>query len=82
MRRVGLGDHLAELCGGSGQIALHHLCQTEAPAARTRDEPVADRVGEVASFFGGRARRDRVTLAHDRRVRLPAEDLAQPPPVA
>ena len=27
----------------------------------TRVGPVADRVGEVASFFGGRAHRERVT---------------------
>ena len=30
--RVGLGDHLTELRGGSGQIAPHQLCHTETPA--------------------------------------------------
>ena len=68
MSRLGLGGHRAELCDGSGQIALLHLCQPEAPAALPRVGPVTDRVGEVASFFGGRARRDRVTR-DDRRVR-------------
>ena len=37
------------------------LYHCEVPAAQARVEPVTDRVGEVASFFGGRARRDRVT---------------------
>ena len=46
----------------------------------TRVEPVTDRVGEVASFFGGRARRDRVT-GGDRCVGLPGQDLAEPPPI-
>jgi hypothetical protein len=78
---VGLGYHLAELRHGADQIALDALRHTEAPAALTRIEPVADRIGEVATFFGGRARRDRVTL-QDRPERLPAEDLAQPPPIA
>ena len=58
---LGLGGQLGELCDGSGQIALQHLCHSEAQAALARVEPVTDRVGEVASFFGGRARRDRVT---------------------
>ena len=80
MSCLGLGHHLAELCGGSDQIALIHLCISEAPAAQPRAVPVTDRVGEVASFLGGRARRDRVT----REVaagRLPGEDLAEPPPI-
>ncbi len=53
---LGLGDHLAQLCDGSSQIALVKLCQTQAHAAVARVESVTDRVGEVASFFGGRAR--------------------------
>ena len=39
----------------------HHLRHPEVKATQTRVEPVADRVGEVASFLGGRAHRDRVT---------------------
>ena len=64
--RLGLGGQLAELCDGSGQIALHHLRRPEAKAALARVEPVTDRVGEVASFLAGRAYRDRVTRG-DRR---------------
>ena len=81
MRRVGLGGHLADLCDGRGQIAPHHLCHTEAPATETRVEPVAKRLGEIASFLGGRARRDRIA-GDERRECLPAEDLAEPPPVS
>ena len=66
---LGLGGHRTELCDGSSQIALVYLCQPQADAAVARVEPVTDRVGEVASFFGGRARRDRVT-GGDRCVRL------------
>ena len=65
---LGLGGHRAKLCDGSGQIALPYLCHTQAYAAVARVEPVPDRVGEVASFFGGHARRDRVT-GGDRCVR-------------
>ena len=72
----GLGHQLGELCGGSGQIALPYLCRSEAPAALARVVPVADRVGEVASFLTGRARRDRVTR-RGCRERLPGEDLAR-----
>ena len=46
-----------------------------------RGEPVTDGVGEVASFFGGRAHRDRITR-HERPVRLPEQDLVEPPHVA
>ncbi len=59
--RLGLGHHLAELCDGSGQIAAHHLRPPEVKATHTRVEPVADRVGEVASFLAGCAHPDRVT---------------------
>ena len=38
-----------------------HLRQRQVKATQTRVEPVADRVGEVAPFFGGRAHRERVT---------------------
>ena len=75
------GGHRAELCGGSGQITLHPPRHSEAPAALARVEPVTDRVGEIASFLTGRARRDRVPH-EDRPAPLPAEDLAEPPPVA
>jgi hypothetical protein len=77
---LGLGHQLAELCGGTGQITLIYVRKSEAPAALARGEPVTDRLGEVASLFGGRARRDRVTGVV-RCGRLPGEDLAEPPPV-
>jgi hypothetical protein len=38
-------------------------------------ESIADRVGDVASFFAGRSRRDRVT-SYARRRGLQGEDLA------
>ena len=60
MGRLGLGGHRAELCDGTSQIALDCLCQTQAYAAVPRVRPVTDSVGEVESFLGGRARRDRV----------------------
>ena len=78
--RLGLGRHLAELCDGSGQIAAHHLRRPEIKAALARVEPVADRVGEVASFLTGRAHRDRVTRGVGA-LRLQGEDLAEPPPI-
>jgi hypothetical protein len=78
--RLRVGYHRTELCDGSGQIAFHQLCPPEAHATRTRVGPVTDRIGEIASFFGGRACRDRIT-GHDRRRALPGEDLAQPPPI-
>ena len=68
--RVGLGNHLTQLRDGSNHITGHRLCYTETPPARTRREPFTDGVGEVASFFGGRAYRDRITR-HDRPERLP-----------
>ena len=74
----GLGGHRAELCDGSSQIALERLCQTQAHAAVPRVGPVTDSVGEVASFFGGHARRDRVT-GGDCCARLPGQNLAEPP---
>ena len=45
-----------------------------------RVESVTDRIGEVASFFGGHARRDRVT-GGDRCIGLLSQDLAEPPPI-
>ncbi len=51
MCSLGLGGQLAELCDGSGQIALNSLCQSEAPAALARGEPVTDRLGEIASLL-------------------------------
>ena len=42
---------------------------------------VTDRIGKIASFFGGDARGDRITGC-DRRVGLPRQDLAEPPAVA
>ena len=60
---LGLDRDLAKLCGGYRQIALLQLCPAEPRAALARVEPVADCVGEVASSFGGRAGRDRVTRA-------------------
>jgi hypothetical protein len=59
--RLGLGRHLAELCDGSGQITACHLRQPQPKTARTRVGPIADRVGKIASFFSGRAHRERVT---------------------
>ena len=59
--RRGLGRHVAQLFVSSDQIAICPLRQPEPKAALTRVGPVADRVGEVASFFGRRARRERVT---------------------
>ena len=78
---LGLGHHLAQLGDRSGQITLHHLRAGEPPPALPRSEPVPDRVGDVASFFAGRAHRNRIP-GHERRMRLLAEDLAQPPPVS
>ena len=67
MSRLGLGGHSRELCDGSGQIALV-TCAIPRHKRHWREvRPVADRVGEVASFFGGRARRDRVTRDDRRR---------------
>ena len=62
---------------GSSQVAPHHLFPSEAHAALMRDERVADRIGEVASFFTGHPHRPSVTR-DERRVRLQGEDLAQP----
>src|SRR6202035_5823028 len=78
---VGLGHQLGELRGGTGQITLPALCDSEAPTALERVEPVTDRLGEIASFLTGGAHRDQITR-HKRRERLPAEDLAEPPRVA
>jgi hypothetical protein len=75
---LGLGHQLGELCGGSDQITSKYLCHSEAVAALARPERVADRLGEIASFFGERAPRDRVT-GGDRCDRLGGEDLAEPP---
>jgi hypothetical protein len=77
----GLGHQLGELCGRTGQITLKYLCDSKAEAAPPRAEPVADRVGEIASLFGGRAHRQRVTR-HDCGGGLLGEDLAEPPPIA
>ena len=74
MGRLGLGHQSAELCDGFGQLALHHLCPPETPAALASVESIADRVGDVTSFFAGRTGRDRVT-SDDRRRGLPGEDL-------
>ena len=79
--RVGLGNQLGELRIEAHQIALTKLCKCEVPATPPRAEPVSDRLGEVTSFFAGRARRDRRTR-QGRRARLPAEDQSEPPPVA
>ena len=46
----------------------------------TRVEPVADCVGEVASFLAGCAHPEQVTR-RSAALRLPGEDLAQPPPI-
>ena len=81
MSRVGLGNHLAQLRDGPSQLTARPLCQTENPAALARVEPITDGVGEVASFFGGLACCDRITH-HEGHERLPAQDLAEPPPVA
>src|SRR5882757_1438468 len=81
MSCLGLGTQFAQLCDGADQITLKRACDTNAPTTSTRVGSVADRVGNVPSFFGGLARSDRITR-HDRPDRLPAEDLAQPPPVA
>jgi hypothetical protein len=59
--RRGLGRHLVQLCDSSGQIAACRPREPQPKAALTRVGPVADRIGEVASFFGGRARREPVT---------------------
>jgi len=57
----GLGLQVAQLFDSSGQIAACPPRQPEPKAALTRVGPVADRIGEIASFFGGRARRERLT---------------------
>ena len=77
VRCLRVGHQLAELRGGSDQVAPHHLCPTQAKAARTGAVPVADRVGKVASFLAGRAPRDRIT-GQKRPICLPAQDLAEP----
>src|SRR5262249_40972200 len=81
VRRLGLGRHLAQLCDSSGQIATLRLHQPQPQAACTRVGTIADRIGEIASFFGGRARGERVTR-NCGALRLEGEDLAQPPLVA
>ena len=58
---LGLVGHRDELCDASGKITLIYLCDSEVPAAPACVKPVTDRVGEIASLLGGRARRDRVT---------------------
>ena len=78
---LGLVRDLGELGAGSGKIALQQLPKNEEIAALARDEPITDRLAEIASLFGGHAQCDRVTR-QVRRARLPDEDLAQPPRVA
>ena len=51
---------VGELCAGPGRITLEQLCNSKGETALARGPSVADRVGEVASFFGGRARKDRI----------------------
>ena len=77
----GLVGHRGELCYRSGQITVRYLCDSEAEAAPARVEPVTDRFGEIASRFGGRARRERVTRGACCDG-LRDEDLAEQPPVA
>ena len=78
---LGLGNHLTQLRDESRRITGHPLCHPEIPPAPMRGEPVTDGDGEVASFLGGRAYRDRITH-HDRPERLPTQNLAEPPSVA
>ena len=68
--RLGLGGQVGELCGGSRRIALEYL-RFQGRGGTGASPPVADRVGEVASFFGGRARHDRVTRDGRGPARLP-----------
>ena len=73
--RFALGDHGPESRNGSAYIAFHQLHKREALPTDPRVGPVTNRVGEIASFFTGRAGRDGV--AHvDPGVGLPGEDLA------
>ena len=78
---ISLGHQLGEFCLGSSQVAPHHLFPSGPHAALMRDERVADRIGEVASFFTGHPHRPRITR-DERRVRLQGEDLAQPQLIA
>src|SRR4029078_7755418 len=59
--RRGPGRHLAQLFDSSDQITSCPLREPQPKAAHTRVGPIADCVGEIASFFGGRADRERVT---------------------
>ena len=80
VRRLSLGRHLAQLCGGSGEIAPRRLRRPEVKATHARVEPITDRVGEIASFLASCAYPERVT--RDLGVlRLQGEDLAEPPPI-
>ena len=60
MGRFGLGRESAELRDGFGELALHHLGPADSPALASV-ESVADRGGDVTSFFTGCAGRDRLT---------------------
>src|SRR5581483_4760129 len=57
----GVGQQIGDMCGGASEFALMYLCPSETVAAYPRVVPVADGVGEVASFFGGGARRERIS---------------------
>ena len=78
---LGLGNQSAHWAIRSGQIAPYSCAPASRHAALPRSEAVTDRVGKVASFFGGRAHRDRVA-GDERRLSLLAEDLVQPPLVS
>ena len=78
--RFALGDHGPESRNGTVDIAFHQLRKREAQTTHPRVGPVTNRVGEIASFFAGRAGRDRVATI-DPGVGLPGEDLAQAPSI-
>jgi hypothetical protein len=77
----GLINQPAQLSNRFGQIALLYVCTGEPPPALPRSEAITDRVGKVASFFGGRPHR--VGVAGDEsHLSLLAEDVVQPPLVS
>ena len=77
LRRVGVGQ---KPLGVAGPV-VEKIGDSDGSGGSCRSPTELDRLGEVASFLTGRARRDRVTR-HGRPGRLAGEDLAEPPRVA
>ena len=63
VRGFGLGNEVAELRDGAGDVALPPLRQSQTPAAHAQVVAITDRLGNIASFFAGRARLSRITLS-------------------